>query len=167
MKPWPLDSLLKANRNAAGVYLALRWLAGKKRCLATTRRRIAEICPMHEDTISKAMRALADAGWIVLNYGRAGGKQWYRVSFPATKQQIFPGAVETGHRKKKQSHSNRPQGTIRCGRLNRPLFSKENKGANTPGLNGPDASALHNESQGVRREREFMEEKQRRRKGTG
>jgi len=117
-RPWPLPRLLAANHNTITVYAALRWLSGEKRQLNTTRQRIAEVCGLHEDTITAAIRTLADAHWIALNYGRAGHRIWYRLSFPVAG--FFPVAVQTGLRDGSSGGQNRPQGTVPCGRSNRP-----------------------------------------------
>lgn len=93
-RPWPLPKLLAENRNAIAVFAALRWLAGDHRQLNTTRRRIGEVCCMHEDTITSAMQTLHSASWIRLNYGRDGVKRWYRITFP--KAGFFAMGVQTG-----------------------------------------------------------------------
>src|SRR5262249_23490665 len=97
-RPWPLDKLLVANRNAGTVYSALRWLAGDARRLSTTRKRIAAICGLYRDKITAAMHALSDAAWLALNYGRNGNRAWYRISFPEAG--FFPVSVKTRHSKR-------------------------------------------------------------------
>ena len=78
--PWPLPRLLKADRNAATVYLALRVLASGRPQVNTTRRRIRDVCGLHERRVTAAVRALADAGWLTLRYGRSGKRTWYRLT---------------------------------------------------------------------------------------
>ena len=92
--PWPVPELLQHNRNAALLYLALRWLAGDSRQLNTTRAGIADVCGLHRETITKAMNTLHEAGWVVRNRGHAKGRRWYRITFPS--KTLFPWAVETG-----------------------------------------------------------------------
>ena len=70
--PWPLQALLERNRNAAAVYLALRWLAKGKKQVGTSREHIHRVTGFYKDTITVAMAALRDAGWIGLSLDR----QW-------------------------------------------------------------------------------------------
>ena len=132
-KPWPLPKLLGQNRCAITVYAALRWLSGDVRRLETTRDRITEVCGLHRDTISAAMKVLDKAGWVRLNYGRAGTRTWYRLSFPVqaffpetgpsghrkAKFAPFPGAVGTGSRREGGNGQNRSQEARSCGGSNR------------------------------------------------
>ena len=150
-QPVPLPQLLRMNRNAVTIYFSLRHLSGKLRRLSTTRARIAKICGLHADTITAGMKALASARWIRLQYGRFGVKTWYRISFPVF--ECFPAAEKTSHRKRnkrtrrsvpgheKTGHSkaqlnrkNRPQVTVSCGRKNRPLPLKGDRGTLSPTL---------------------------------
>ena len=89
---WPLNKLLEKNRNAMTVYSTLRWLAGDRRQLNTTRARINEVCGLHIQTISKAISALNESRWITLNYGRHQNRCWYRFTFPC--ERFFPLCTE-------------------------------------------------------------------------
>jgi hypothetical protein len=108
------------------VYGSLRWLSGLSRRLCCTRRRITEICGLHEDTITKAMKALNEAGWVEVNYGRHRKRTWYRLSFP--KIEFFPVAEKLGGSAGDRSRKKRPQQRQSCGRKNR-LHSLEGVGA--------------------------------------
>ena len=98
-KPWTLPRVLAANRAAAAVYLAVLWLAGERRQVCTTRARIKAVCGLCPETITGAVQALNDAGWIKLAYGRAAGKRWYRLTLP--KLPPFPWAEKTRSREPK------------------------------------------------------------------
>lgn len=135
--PWPLPKLLAKNRNALTVYGVLRWLANDRRQLNTTRARITAVCGLHEDTISAAVAALGDAGWVSVGYGRQGNRTWYRLTFPVAG--FFPVAGKTRHREGSGGQKNRPQGTARCGRKNRPPVRKY-RGASPPPPAAPAAS---------------------------
>ena len=127
-----LPELMEMNRNAATVYLALRWLANDGRQLNTTRPRIAEVCGLSLRLISRAVHALRDSGWIRMSRGwqqKPPLRAWYRVSFPA--QDLFPVGRKTTHKGRKRrkravgrktTHKgssdgmkNDPQGRVPCG----------------------------------------------------
>lgn len=96
--PIPLPDLLLLNRNAATVYAALRYLAGDKRQLRITRRRITEVCSLSKDVVTAAVTALHDGRWIVRRRGMMPGRRWYRITFPNVV--TFPWAAKTSLRKK-------------------------------------------------------------------
>lgn len=81
-RAWPLPKLLAANRNTMTVYAALRWQSGEHRQLNTTRDRIAKVCGLHRETITDAIQALNQSGWVSVSYGRQGNRTWYRLTFP-------------------------------------------------------------------------------------
>jgi hypothetical protein len=111
--PWPLPKLLKMNRNAVTIYISLRWLAGDRRQLNTTRAGIKAVCSLGVKTISAAMQALSDARWIRLNYGRYENKSWYRITFPCDTFFSLQGAP----RRRNPSRAKKtPQGPPREGR---------------------------------------------------
>ena len=96
--PWSLGRLLEADRNALTVYGSLRWLSGSSRRLCCTRGRIKNVCNLHKDTITKAMKALNESRWVIVNYGRERNRIWYRLSFPTT--DFFSVAEKSGPRAK-------------------------------------------------------------------
>lgn len=96
--PIPLPDLLLSNRNAATVYATLRWLAGAKHQLRTTRQRITEVCGLSKDIVTAAVKALHDGRWIVRRYGAVTNRRWYRISF--SNVVTFPWAAKTSLRKK-------------------------------------------------------------------
>lgn len=122
-----LPELIAMNRNAATVYVALRWLACGKRQVCTTRAAITKVCGLHREGITAAMSALHDCGWIDKSYGTAKNRKWYRVTF-GSKNDFFPKAVKTGLREKSWTRKNRPKGRSRLGRFSR-LNSLERVGA--------------------------------------
>jgi len=150
--PWPLPKLLAANRNAATVYAALRWLASERRQLNTTRARITEVCGLHKDTITAAMQVLAKSEWIGLNYGRRGDKTWYRLTFPGPG--FFPVAPKNSFSATGGSRKNRSQRAIPCGRENRSPSPKGEEGDPPPSDAGVPPSATEHPS--VIRERELL-----------
>ena len=125
-KPWTLPRVLAANRAAAAVYLAVLWLAGERRQVCTTRARIAEVCGLYRDTITNALKALDDGGWVRVRYGRAAGKRWYRLTLP--KLPPFPWAAKTRSREASKTGKNPLKGTPRLSGKN-PPYSLERVGA--------------------------------------
>ena len=93
---------MRTNRNAMTVYMTLRWLAGGRRAVQTTRARITEVCELSSKRISAAMTALNAAGWVHLNYGRTVNRSWYRVSFVEISQ--LPVGLKTTHRSARKRH---------------------------------------------------------------
>lgn len=150
-KARPLPELLKLNRNAATVYMALRWIAGERRQLNITRDKIRAVCGLHIRRISEAMAALDECGWVVVNYGRHGIKTWYRLSFPVG--QIFPVCMKTAHRERKVSDKKSTQGTVRCVYENDPQSLK--RLGECPASSGGHV-ATTTESPAARIERERM-----------
>ena len=130
MKPTPLPELLERNRNAATVYLALRCLSGERRRLSTTRARIAALCWLSPKRISEAMTALDECGWVAVNYGRAGIKRWYRLTFPMG--HFLPMVTKTTLSKCKVGVKNDPKQTVCYGDKNDPLSLKRDSDAPTP-----------------------------------
>ncbi len=124
-QPWPLPKLLERDRNAATVYAAIRWLAGNSRRLGATRERIAAVCGLYRDTISAAMHALAEAGWLTLNYGRQGVRTWYRLSFPVSG--FFPVSAKPRYSKRAATGKNPLQQTVSCVGKN-PTLSRKGEG---------------------------------------
>jgi hypothetical protein len=104
--------LLATNRNAMTVYGSLLWIAEERRQLNTTRRAISKVCGLHEETITQAMTALNESGWVTVNYGRQGAKTWYRLSFPVPS--FFPVPGKNPHREGSKSRKKPPQGTVPC-----------------------------------------------------
>lgn len=156
MKPWTLDKLMAANRNAATVYLTLRWLAGGKRQLNTTRAKVSSVCGLHRQRISEAMTALGNAGWVKVNYGRAGIKRWYRLTI---EMDFFPMTMKTTHRESKSVHENRPKGTVPYDHENRPLSLKRGtRHATSPPAVASGTAAPVQESNAAKIERERMEQ---------
>ena len=121
------------NRNAATVYLSLLWLAGDKRQLNTTRQKIAAVCHLHQRRISEAMQALHDGGWVTVNYGRAGNKAWYRLSFPVGR--FVPVCMKTAHREGSGSDKKSTQGAVPCVYENDPLSPIGDKARDPARLN--------------------------------
>lgn len=121
-KPWTLPRVLAANRAAAAVYLAVLWLAGERRQVCTTRARIKAVCGLCPETITGAVQALNDAGWIKLAYGRAAGKRWYRLTLP--KLPPFPWAEKTRSREASKTGKNPLKGTPRLSGKNPPYSLK-------------------------------------------
>jgi hypothetical protein len=117
-RPKSLPDLLKMNRNAGTVYLALRSLSGERRQLNTTRQRITNLIHLSEKRISQAMQALDECGWVKVNYGRQGIKSWYRLSFPVG--DFLPVVTKTTYRGRKVVDKNDLQGTRPCGDENDP-----------------------------------------------
>lgn len=80
--PLPLTDLIKKYRLAFVVYGVLREMAGSKRQLNRTRRKLAERCGMDKKTISRAVSVLHDAGWIIREYGSRPeqNRKWYRIT---------------------------------------------------------------------------------------
>ena len=132
--PWALPKLLEADRNAATVYLALCWLANGTRQVRTTRNAITKVCGLHKDTITSAIKALHDAGWIQRAYGAVTGRRWYRITI--TEVVIFPWAVKTGSsarpKRKTRTHENRSKGRVPLDRKNPPYSLKRVGGALQP-----------------------------------
>jgi hypothetical protein len=131
--------VLGRSKSAATTYLALQLIAKGKRQCNTTRKTISSVCGLHKDTVTKAVHALQDAGWIVLNYGRAdtGHKTWYRITFPQC--EFLPEMEKPGQRGRSQNGKKRSQGSRPCGGKTRsPLLEKRG---------GPTAppSPLHEE----------------------
>jgi hypothetical protein len=125
--PWPLPKLLDTNRNAVTVYCAVRWLAGNRRRLSTTRATIKSVCGLSPKCISAAMTVLDAAGWVVVNYGRLGDQCWYRLSFPRRASEFFPVGRKTTHRKRKSRSKNDLQQTVTCRSKNDPPPLKRGK----------------------------------------
>ncbi len=140
-RPWSLEKVLAANRNAITVYAALRWLAGDVRRLGTTRQRIAEVCGLYRDTISAALHALSEAGWLVLRYGRQGVRTWYRITFPVSG--FFPVSPKTRASKRAATGKSPTQETVSCVGENptHPLKGIGTDGAPTRRPSVPDATA--------------------------
>lgn len=111
-KYWPPDRLLDANRNAITVFGALLWLAEGKRQVNPTRAKIRDVCHLSEDTISKAIGALKEGGWIILSKGWSGHVSWYRITLP--EGCFLPVAQDSRHRVPSQADKNRPQGNRPC-----------------------------------------------------
>ncbi len=82
--PAALYELIRSCRLALNVYAVLRMLAAGKRQCCCTRKTIREKTGMNVKTVSKVMGALADAGWIKLDYGTrpSENRKWYRITFP-------------------------------------------------------------------------------------
>lgn len=119
---WSLDDLLAADRNAATVYIAIRWLAAGRRRWQGTRKTLAGVCGLHRQTITKAVAALAEGGWLTLSYGRRGGKSWYELTFG---EAVLPEAGKTVPCGASNRRKNRPQSRVVRERKNRPPFSIE------------------------------------------
>jgi hypothetical protein len=123
-RPWPLDKLLRRDRNAATVFLAIVALSSGLRRVATTRGRLRAVCGLSEKRITSAIETLDAGRWVVRRYGRRRGRQWYRLSVP----RCFPvdllwgafGAVgrKTTLSKASQKVKNDPQQTVCCGAEN-------------------------------------------------
>lgn len=111
-RPWPLEKLAAANRNAIAVYAALRWLAGDARKIGTTRLRIRSIVQLSEKRITAAVHTLDEAGWLALRYGRAGKISWYRITFPVG--DFFPVRRKATRSKRVCRDENDPQQTVSC-----------------------------------------------------
>jgi len=77
-----LDRLLKRDRNAATVFVALVALAGGRRQLNTTRGTVRSLCGLSERCIGSAIEALHHANILKRRYGRAGSKTWFRLTLP-------------------------------------------------------------------------------------
>lgn len=78
-----LRALLKANRNAGTVYLAMAHLAKGRRRPALTRAAISEICGLSERLVGEAIDALDQVGIITRRYRREGKRRvFYRILMP-------------------------------------------------------------------------------------
>lgn len=130
-RPCPLPTLLEANRNAMTVYGAIRWLAGDKGRLSTTRKRIKDVCGLSERTIGDAVAALDSAGWITLNYGCDGSRKWYRLSLPMVG--FLPMCGKTARRKRLSVSKNSTKETVSYGTKNStlPLTGNSRQGSAT------------------------------------
>lgn len=131
--PLPLPELIQRNRNAATVYLSLRYLAGDSRQLRTTRAKIGHVCGLHRETITKAVRVLHDGRWIKRSWGRAVNRRWYRITFveisvlpwvgktvlSATSKTHSPKAGKTDPSARSKERKNRPKRSLPLGRKNR------------------------------------------------
>ena len=111
--PWSLPELLKADRNAITVYVALRYLSGTKRQITTTRAGITAVCGLHKQTITKAMNVLGKANWVKVRYRHEPGRQWYALSFPKRffYEDDFFGLIGSHPRRKNRPHRERSMRT--------------------------------------------------------
>ncbi len=141
MKPWPFPKLVKASRCAVILYAALRYLAGDRRQLNTTRQRIRDACGLHPDSTTEAMKALDAAGWVKLRRGYANERRWYRLTFPTVA--VFPWGVidrSSAGKKRKRLNGQRPSKGARPLGGHRP--SNPLRGRDAPG-SPPVASPEH------------------------
>ncbi len=161
-KPESLLALLKSNRNAITVYGALRWLSGEKRQINTSRAAITEITRLHRSTITKAVTALHDGGWICRCRGHATNRRWYRITFAS--EEFFPcnGKTVPSARKKSsilragkpipsamsKDGENHPKRAKRLRRKNRPN-SLEGVGASYGPAPSPTGGAERTPTQGA------------------
>ena len=158
-KPKPLPDLLALNRNAATVYLAIRWLAGDRRQVNTTRAKIAAVCGLCKRAITDAVQALGECGWVRVSYGRQGLRSWYRLTLNAGVSWIFPVCHKTTHREAKSVSKKGTQGTSRCVPKNVPHIRKyvERASASKPTPRPHEEIEPPAENPIARLEREAME----------
>lgn len=154
MKPWPLETLLQANRNAVTVYVVLKYLAGDKMITQPTREKIKAECHLSHKVISSAIGALAGAGWIKLTYGRDGYKRWYRIVL--SRSGFLPIGRKTTRRKKTLRSKNDPKGKFPYRSKMTPSSSKEEGGASARPFEG--GSIAQDEHPAVKRERELKQQ---------
>lgn len=133
----PMQEVLRRSKQALTVHAALRQLAAGKRQVQTTRKRIRDITGLHKDTVTKAIWALHDCGWIIRAYGRAGNRTWYRITFPPG--DLLAWLPAAGPRVSVRSGRKRPQGTSRWDGQNRSLPLK-GKGPPTAPPFSPDGA---------------------------
>ena len=153
---WTLPELMKANRNAATVYLAVVWLASGRRQVGTTRARIRAACRLSERCIGAALEALHEASWIVRRYSRAGHKTWYRLTLIDGAAVDFGAVVrKTRHRELCKKSKNVPQGIERCGTKIVP-HSRKGVGGDPAPSRGDPAPATIGEHPSVRIESERL-----------
>jgi hypothetical protein len=77
-----VPELLRADRNAVTIFIILIHLAGGRRQLWTTRKRIREVCRLPLRRVTLGINALHRAGWIIRKYRRHGIKQFYVIVLP-------------------------------------------------------------------------------------
>lgn len=118
----PLPKLLRFNRNAATVFLAVLYLSEGKRQIGVTRGRISAVCGLSQRVIGEAIEALDAAGWLKRRYGRAGNRAWYRLGLPAVDLRpvvgFRPVCRKTTHREASGTSKNDTQGSGPCGTKN-------------------------------------------------
>ncbi len=147
--------LAAASKHAGNILVILWALSNGKRQVNVTRITLCDISGLHKSTITTAMHALHDCGFIRRAYGCVPGRKWYRVTLLASPWAVktvsrearkrTPKAVKSDSRGESRVTQNRLKGGAPLKPEKVTLLSRESRGpVNRPphsptGSGGPPA----------------------------
>lgn len=121
-KPWSILRLVSKCKSSPAVFLALMELASERGSaqIRLNRDDIHAKTGLYKDTISAAMWALHEAGWIRLTTAFIPGRRWYRVTIPGlvstgkTRSSAIPDPLPWSGKTRSRGRPNPPQNSAQA-----------------------------------------------------